>query len=86
MKTPVGRIIAFVLMFIAVVVLPWWLSALLLVTATIYFSLYLEVLFFGFLFDTLYSAQVHFPYNALTAGLVLFLVVSFVRTRVRMSS
>ena len=83
MKTPFGRAICFVVMFIAVVTLPWWVSAVLLAAATIYFPYYLEVLFLGFLFDTLYASRVGFPHEALLTAFVFFLVVSFVRTRIR---
>ena len=83
MKTSLARVIFFILTFVAIIVLPWWLSAALLVAETIYFSWYLEVLFFAFLFDTLYSPTFHFPLNALTVAFVFLLIVSFIKTRIR---
>jgi len=83
MKTPLARVVFFALTFVAVVVLPWWISALLLIAETIYFSYYLELLFFAFLFDTLYSPKLTFPLNALTLSFALFLIVWFVKTRIR---
>ena len=83
MKTPAARVIFFVLTFVAVVVLPWPISAVFLIAETIYFSYYLEVLFFAFLFDTLYSPKFTFPLNPLTIAFVLLVVVSFVKTQIR---
>ncbi len=77
------RIAAFVLVCFAVITLPWWIMAIILVGLTVYFSLYIEVLFFGFLFDILYSAHNSFPYTALTLALVLLSVVSLVRPYIR---
>ena len=62
-------------------VLPWWLSAIILIGLTIYIPLYLEVLFFGFLFDTLYSASK--GHVALISATIFILVVTFIRTRIR---
>ena len=83
MKTPLARAVFFVLTFVFVVVLPWWLPAILLIALTIYFPYYLEVLFFGFVVDTLYLPANYFPYNTLTVAFIFFLLVSFVRTRIR---
>ncbi len=83
MNKPWVRIILFIVVFAAVTVLPWYLSLLILVSFTIYFTFYLEVIFFGFLFDALYLPGTHFPYNALTLAFVFLLVTMFVRTRIR---
>ena len=83
MKTPVIRLLFFIITFTLVVILPWWVSAILLALLTIYFPFYIEVLFFGFLIDTLYSVQNNFPYNALTLAFVFLLVTMFVRTQIR---
>ena len=78
-----ARIPLFVLVFILVVVLPWWLSVVILTGLTIYFPTYLEVIFFGFLFDTLYSSNYTFPYVGLCIATVFLIVVMFVKTRIR---
>lgn len=83
MRNPFVRVIVFMLVFASVVVLPWWISIFMLAGLTIYFPLYLEVLFFGFLFDTLYSARYGFPYTALSIAFVFLLLVYFIRTRIR---
>ena len=85
MQKPVVRAILFFVMFGLVATLPWWLSAVALFALTIYFSLYLEVLFFGFMFDTLYGAR-GFPHTALTLATAFLLVVTFVRVRIRVYS
>jgi len=83
MNTPAFRTIIFVITFVLVVVLPWLVSIFLLVGLSIYFPLYLEVLFFGFLFDTLYSARYGFPYTGLSLATLFLLVTIVARTRVR---
>ncbi|MCX6702123.1 MAG: hypothetical protein NTX96_02950 [Candidatus Zambryskibacteria bacterium] len=77
------RILIFILTFILVVMLPWWISILVLAGLTIYFPLYLEVLFFGFLFDALYSVKYNFPYTGLTIALVFLVIVLFIKTRIK---
>ncbi|MES2213217.1 MAG: hypothetical protein V4473_00070 [Patescibacteria group bacterium] len=83
MKSPGMRTLLFVTTLICVLVLPWWVSALLLCALTIYFPLYLEVLLFGFLFDTLYASKYAFPYTGLLSATVLLLIVLFFRTKIR---
>lgn len=83
MKTPFTRVLFFILVSVLVVILPWWLSSVVLVFFTIYFPFYLEILFFGFLFDILYSSDFSFPYRGLTIALLFLLIVSFLRTRIR---
>jgi hypothetical protein len=77
------RALAFIAVFILAVILPWWLFGLVLIGLTIYFPFYLEVLFFGFLIDALYSVKYSFPYIGLTIATIFLLVVMFVRTKVR---
>jgi hypothetical protein len=82
-KNGVVRVILFFLILALVIILPWWLSSLILVFLTIYFPFYLEVLFFGFLFDTLYSVHLSFPYVGLSLGTALLIIVLLVRTQIR---
>ncbi len=83
-STPI-RIIIFIIVFALVVVLPWWISILILLALTIYFPLYLEVLFFGFLFDTLYSVHFNFPYTGLSLTAVFLLITIFFKTQIRIN-
>lgn len=83
MNKSVLRGILFVVILGLVLTIPWWLSAIILVGLTIYFDLYLEVLFFGFLIDVLYSAKLAFPYIALGSAFALILLVSFAKTQIR---
>lgn len=77
------RFIAFIVVFLLVVILPWWLSVVILIGLTIYSSLYLEVLFFGFLIDVLYTIQYNFPYTGLVTATVFLLITMFIKTRIR---
>lgn len=79
------RILLFVVVYIFVLVLPWWLTALVLAGLTIYLPLYAEILFFGFLYDILYATKytdVYLHTGLLTATIFL-LVVMYVKTKIR---
>ena len=73
------RILLFVLVYICTLVLPWWLTAVLLVALTIYLPTYFEVVFFGFLLDTLYSNQ----HIGLVSATIFLILVMIVKSRVR---
>ena len=79
------RILLFVSMYICVLVLPWWLTVIVLAGLTIYLHLYLEVVFFGFLFDTLYATKYSntFFHFGLLSATVFLLLVMFVKTKIR---
>lgn len=77
------RLIIFVLVSVLIIVLPWWLSVLLLIGLTVYFHFYPEVIFFGFLIDALYTVQYSFPYVGLVTATIFILITMFVRTRIR---
>jgi len=77
------RVVLFVLVYIAVLTLPWWLSAVLLAGLTVFVPMYVEALFFGFLFDTLYASKFSFPYLALSIAFCLLVIVTFARPYVR---
>jgi len=74
------RILLFVAVYILALTLPWWLTAVALVALTIYLPTYFEVVFFGFLLDTLYSNQ----HIGLVSATVFLIVVILVKSRVRM--
>ncbi len=73
------RVIIDVLIFISILTLPWWLYLILLISLTIYFQFYLEVLFFGFLFDTLYGQN----HIGLIISVVFLGLVMFAKERIR---
>ena len=77
------RIVVDIAMGIAVLTLPWYVSAVLLVALILYFPLYIEGLLFAFLFDTLYARQLTFPYVALLLATIFVAIVYFVRTCIR---
>ena len=74
------RVPLFFIVLVLMYILPWWVSLPLLLVLTIYFPLYFEVLFFGFLFDRLYTPH---GYIGLISATIVLLVVTFVRDRVR---
>ena len=84
-RKSVVRILVFIFIFILQAVLPWWLTLLILLGLTIYYPLYLEVLFFGFLFDTLYSPTLAFPYVGLLSATAFLILVYFAKTYIRTS-
>jgi hypothetical protein len=65
--------------FVCILVFPWWLSVIIVVSLTIYFPFYLEVLFFGFIFDTLYGQN----HTGLIIATIFLASVMFARTRIR---
>ncbi|HEY4505187.1 MAG TPA: hypothetical protein VJG67_00650 [Candidatus Paceibacterota bacterium] len=77
------RILLFVVVFLSLLLLPWYISCLILVSLTIYLPLYPEVLFFGFLFDILYAVNFQFPYIGLTTSAVFLVIVYFTKTQIR---
>ena len=83
MNQPWVRVILFILVFGCVTMVPWWLSAMVLVGLTVYFPYYLEVLFFGFLFDRLYAGSLTFPHTGLILAFLFLLGTMFIRTRIR---
>lgn len=78
-----SRIFLFIIMLILVAVLPWWLSAAFLVVLTIYIPMYSEVVFFGFMFDMLYSYKKTLLPVGLTSAFVVFVLINLIRTQIR---
>ena len=54
------RIISYVIFIVSITTLPWWFTALCMIVAVFYFPSYYEVLFFGLIYDLLFSIPV--PY------------------------
>jgi hypothetical protein len=75
--------VLFFALLLALFSLPWWVSMPLIALATIYLPFYLEALFFGFLFDALYSESYRVPYIFLSSAAVLLLLLVFIRDRIR---
>ncbi len=83
MHTPLVRILAFFVALMFVLLTPWWISIPLTIGLAVYFPTYLEILVFGFLFDSLYSAQYAMPYTGLLSAFVVLVVIIFIRDRIR---
>lgn len=77
------RSIFFLATALAVIVSPWWIFGPIVVLQTLYVKNYVEVIFFGFLVDILYSVQYPFPYTFLVFSTVFIILVMFVKTRIR---
>lgn len=77
------RIPLFIVVTILIVMLPWWLSIALIVFLTSIIPFYFEVLFYGFIFDVLFSARLSFPLTGLTIALAFLLIVYFIRSQIR---
>lgn len=83
MNSTVIRLIVFVSVFLSIVFLPWWATLIYLIGLAFYFPLYLEIIFFGFLFDHLYLASKHSPYKTLVLTAVVLVVISLIRNQIR---
>ena len=77
------RIILFFGMLVAVLALPWWLTAIFLFVLAWYFEFYLEIVFFGFLVDLLYFPKSSYFYPAMTLSLLCLLLILFIKPRIR---
>lgn len=77
------RLIIFLVLFLFVVVLPWWLAVPLVGFFMIYFPLYLEAVFLAFVYDSLYSSQFYFFNSWLFFATVLLLFLVFVKSFIR---
>ena len=82
-KTVYIRALIFVGVLIVILSFPWWVSLPVCLALVIYFPLYGEVLFFGFLFDTLYWAGSSFPYPTLTVTFLILIIVHFIKSQLR---
>ena len=49
------RIIADIIILVSLFLLPWWLVVIFGLFATYFFDTYYEIIFFGFIYDTLYA-------------------------------
>lgn len=83
MNSTVERILLFVLVFLSVLYMPWWLTLLFTTFLAFRYPLYLEIIFFGFLFDHLFLASQKVPYVALGITALVLIVISFIRVNVR---
>ena len=83
MTTPFLRLILFFVVLFMVFVLPWWLTVVILLSLVIYFDFYMEVIFFGFLIDTLYMTPNRNIYPFFISSFIVLLLTSFVKTRIR---
>ncbi len=77
------RISLFFAAFFAVLALPWWLSLLGVFFLIIYFPAYIEAIFFGFILDTMYSANYSIIFSYGLYMLLVLILVNQVRDHIR---
>ena len=68
---------------IVVLIFPWYISMIVVIGLVFFFPIYIEGLFFAFLFDTLYAQRIAFPYVFLLSTVVLLLIVYVLKTQIR---
>lgn len=82
------RIIADIVLCIAVVSLPWWGTLIAVLAGMFIFDWFVEGLVIAFIFDTLYATPtVYFSGHVLVAtysAALLFMIVFFVKRRIRL--
>lgn len=83
MNTTTVRLLLFVTVFLSIIFLPWWLSLLVMVALAFYFPLYIEIIFFGFIFDSLFLSSYKFPYASLIATAVILVLILSIRRHIR---
>lgn len=83
MNTTVERLLLFVVVFLSVLYMPWWLTLLFTICLAYYYPLYLEIIFFGFIFDNLFLASRQVPYLTLGITAFILIVISFIRVNIR---
>lgn len=83
MNSTMERLLMFIGVFLSIVFLPWWLSLLVMVVLAFYFPLYIEIIFFGFIFDNLFLASNKFPYASLIATTIILVLIITIRKHIR---
>ena len=81
------RIIVDLFIFFSIFLLPWWVSLLLALSASFYFSHFIEIIFIGGTLDALYGSgfsSFEFPYFFLLGTIVIFYGVQSLKKRLIM--
>jgi hypothetical protein len=85
-----NRLIADFLIFISVIVLPWWATVVFSFLAFFVFSNYFELIIFGFIFDVLYgfagSKIIVFPPNFFVSSVILYIILTKVKEYTRLNA
>ncbi len=91
---PLFRILFDVIACAAIFFLPWWIGIIIAIIGLFLFDHYLEILFFGFILDSLYSPQSGQPgqigqlglwsYIFTSGAFALFIAQIFIKDRLRM--
>jgi hypothetical protein len=85
MKSLSFRIGADVLILFLIFLLPWWAAAIFILAGLFFLDNYFEIIFFGFLLDSLYSSSSGlWRYVFTTTTFILFCIEIFVKQRVRL--
>ncbi len=82
-QKPAFRTFLFFAVFLMLMTLPWWATLIVIFVLNFLLPMYLEALFYGFIFDTLYSQNFSLPYTYLTLATALLIVTIFIKDRIR---
>jgi hypothetical protein len=83
MNSTMERIALFIAVFLSIAFLPWWLSLVIMVALAFYYPLYIEIIFFGFIFDTLFLSSYKFPFASLIATTIILVLIVAIRKHIR---
>ncbi|MFA7216823.1 MAG: hypothetical protein WC095_02485 [Candidatus Paceibacterota bacterium] len=82
-RNPYIRIFLFFVAWFLLLVLPWWLTLVVLVGLAVYVPFYLEIIFFGLVFDIIYASPNIFSHYGFIIGTALFFTVFYGRNYFR---
>lgn len=83
---PIRLTVSLILFFLAFF-FPWWLFLILVLGAFIFFDNYLEIIFFGFILDILYSPESGFyRFLFLFISMIVFILGTLIKERARFNS
>jgi hypothetical protein len=74
------RLLTFILILLSIFTLPFWVSLILSIFAIIYFDSFLEIIFFGFLYDLTYTEG---GFIFLILSFIIYIIVLFIKDRTR---
>lgn len=81
------RILAFILLLISILYLPFWLSVILLVIFSIYFKYLYEASILFLLSDLLFGVKeivfFNFPFVSLVASIIIITIIEIIKKKVR---
>ncbi len=81
------RIFTGIVLFLSILFLPWWVSAVIAISAVFFFKSYYEIIAAGFLIDALYGAPRAWFFDLSVIGgvfaVVAFFLIQWLKRRIR---